>query len=111
MLKSCLCNDSSPYLLVSGTITITGAEADDAAKRIDERNKGVIFKNSAPFTDCISKINNTQIDNAKDLDVAMPMYNLIEYSNNCSKNHTVYGNITEMNQVILSQSLNYLNLS
>ena len=48
-------------------------------------NKKVIFKNCAPFTDCISKINNTQVDNAKDIDIVMPMYNLIEYSNNYSK--------------------------
>ena len=73
------------YILVSGTITITGAGADDAAKRLDERNEEVIFKNCAPFTDCISEINITQIDNAKHLDVVMPMYNLIEYIDNYSK--------------------------
>ena len=56
---------------MNGTITITGAGADDAAKRLDERNKGVIFKNFAPFTDCINKINNTQVDSAKDRDVVM----------------------------------------
>ena len=54
MLKSCLCDYSDAYILVSGTITITEAGADDAAKRLDERNKGAIFKNFAPFTDCIS---------------------------------------------------------
>ena len=75
---------SDAYILVSGTITITGAGADDAAKQLDERNKGFIFKKRAPFTDCISKINGTQTDNAKDLNVVMPMYNLIEYSNNYS---------------------------
>ena len=47
--------------------------------------KEIIFKNCAPFTDCISEINNTQVDNAKDLDVVMLMYNLIEYSDNYSK--------------------------
>ena len=45
-------------------------------------NKKVMFKNCAPFTNCISKINNTQIDNAKDIDIVMSMYNLIEYSDN-----------------------------
>ena len=56
------------------------------AKRLDKRNKGVIFKNCAPFIDYISKINNTQInDNARDLDIAMLMYNLTEYSNNYLK--------------------------
>ena len=44
----------------------------------DERNKGVIFKNCEPFIDCTSEISNTQIDYVKDLDFAMPMYNLIE---------------------------------
>ena len=44
-----------------------------------------IFKNCAPFTDCISEINNTQVDNAKYIDIVVPMYNLIEYSDNYSK--------------------------
>ena len=56
-----------------------------AARQADERNKGVTFKNCAPFTKCISRINNTDIDNAEDIDIVMPMYNLIEYSNNYSK--------------------------
>ena len=47
--------------------------------------KKVIFRYYVPSIDCISKINNTQIDNSKDLDVVMPMYNLIEYSNDYSK--------------------------
>ena len=85
MLRSNLCDYADAYILVKGTITITGAENDDAAKRLDERNKGVIFKNCAPFTKCISRIKNTDIDNAQDIDIVMPMYNLIEYSNNYSK--------------------------
>ena len=64
MLRSSLCDYSDAYILVSETIAVTRAGADDA-KRLDKRNKGVIFKNCAPFTDCISEINNTQIDNAK----------------------------------------------
>ena len=64
--------------------------ADDVAKWLDERNKRVIFKNCAPFTDCISEINNTQIDNAKYIDVVMPMYNLIEHSNNYSKTESLW---------------------
>ena len=48
-------------------------------------NKGVAFKNCAPFTNCISEINNTQVDNAKDIDIVMPMNNLIEYSDNYAK--------------------------
>ena len=85
MLKSSLCNYSDAYILVKGTITIEGAGADAAVRQADERDKGVIFKNCAPFTNCISEINNTQVDNAKDIDIVMPMYNLIEYSDNFAK--------------------------
>ena len=73
------------YIFVKGTITVTGDGHDAAARNLDERNKGVIFKNCAPFTKCISRINNTDIDNAQDIDIVMPMYNLIEYSDNYSK--------------------------
>ena len=85
MLKSSLYDYSDAYILVKGTITITGAGADAAARQADERDKCVVFKNCAPFTNCISEINNTQVDNAKDIDIVMPMYNLIEYSNNYAK--------------------------
>ena len=67
MLKSSLCDYTDGYILVKGTITITGAGADGAARQADERNEGVIFKNCAPFTNCINEINNTQIDNVKDI--------------------------------------------
>ena len=85
MLKSSLCDYSDAYILVKGKITIAGAGNDVAARQADERNKGVVFKNCAPFINCISEINNTQIDNAKDIDIVMPMYNLIEYSDNYAK--------------------------
>ena len=85
MLKSSLCDYSDPYILVKGKITITGAGYDAAAIQADERHKDVEFKNCAPFTNCISEINNTQIGNAKDIDILMPMYNLIEYSDNYAK--------------------------
>ena len=85
MLKSSLCDYSDAYILVKGTITITGAGNNAAAREADERDKVVIFKNCAPFTNCISEINNTQIDNTKDIDIVMPMYNLIEYSDNYAK--------------------------
>ena len=101
MLKSSLCDYSDAYILVKGTITIDGAGADAAARQADERNKGVSFKNCASFTNCISEINNTQIDNAKDIDIVMPMYNLIEYSDNYAKKQEVYGNILEMNQSLM----------
>ena len=64
MLRSNLYDYADIYIHLKGTITITGAGDDDAAKQTDERNKGVIFKNCAPFTKCISRINNTDIDNA-----------------------------------------------
>ena len=85
MLKSSLCDCSDAYILVKGKITIAGAGNDAAARQADERNKGVIFKNCASFINCISEINNTQIDNAKDIDIVMPRYNLIEYNDNYVK--------------------------
>ena len=78
MLKSGLCDYSDVYILVRGRITITVVGADAAARQTDERDKGVAFKNCAPFINCISEINDTQVDNAKDIDIVMPMYNLIE---------------------------------
>ena len=85
MLKSSLCDYSDAYILFKGTITITGAGADAAARQADERDKGVALKNCTPFTNCISEINNTQVGNTKDIDIVMPMYNLIKYSDNDAK--------------------------
>ena len=85
MLKSSLCDYSDAYILVKGTITITEAGADVAARQADERDKRVAFKNCAPFTNCKSETNNTQKDNVKDIDIVMPMYNLIEHSDNYAK--------------------------
>ena len=81
MLKSSLFDYSDAYILVKGTITVSNTAAEGAAA--SNVDKKVIFKNCAPFTNCISEINNTQIDNAKDM--LMPMYNLIEYSDNYTK--------------------------
>ena len=83
MLKSSLCDYSDAYILVKGNINVNNTTAQGAAA--NNTNKKVIFKNCAPFTNCISEINNTQIDNAKDIDIVMPMYNLIEYSDNYAK--------------------------
>ena len=90
MLRSNLCDYTDSYILVKGTITITGAGDDAVARRADERNKRVTFKNCAPFTKCISRINNTDIDNAHDIDIVMQMYNLIEYSDNYSRTSWQY---------------------
>ena len=73
MPKSNFYDYSDAYILLSGTIRIKGDGDNDNAKRADEREKEVIFKNCAPFTDCISETNNTQIDNGKDIDVVMSM--------------------------------------
>ena len=83
MLKSSLCDYSDAYIFVKGTVTVNNT----AAARVDANNtnKKLIFKNCAPFTNCISEINNTVVDNTKDIDIAMPMYNLIECSDNYSK--------------------------
>ena len=85
MLRSNLCDYADSYILVKGAITITGVGDDAAARRADERNEGVTFKTCAPFTKCISRINNTDKDNAHDIDIVVPIYNLIEYSDNYSK--------------------------
>ena len=80
-----LCDYADAYILAKGTITITGAGDIAPARQVDEREKGVIFKNCAPFTKCINRINNTNIDTAQDIDIVLPMYNLIEYSDNYAK--------------------------
>ena len=85
MWKSSLYDYNDSHILVKGRITITGAGADAAARQADERNKGVTFKNCAPFINCKSERYNTEIDNAEDIDIAIPMYSLIEYSDNYLK--------------------------
>ena len=77
MLKSSLCDYSDAYVHVKGTITVNNTAAAPAAAA-NNNNKKVIFKNCALFTVCVSEINNTQVDNAKDIDMVMPIYNLIE---------------------------------
>ena len=70
MLRSSLCDYSDAYILVKGNITVNNTAADGAAA--NNTNKKVIFKNCAPFTNCISKINNTEIDNAEYIDIVIP---------------------------------------
>ena len=83
MLRSSLCDYSDSYILFKGTIAVANTTATYADT--SNTNKKVIFKNCVPFTSCISRINNMQIDDAQYIDVVMPMYNLIEYSDNYSK--------------------------
>ena len=94
MLRSDLCDYTDAYIIVKGTITVV---RPNAAKK----NKSVAFKKNAPFINCTSKINGAKIDNAEDLDVVMPIYNLFESSKNYKKQLVVCGIIIEMNQVIL----------
>ena len=86
MLKSSLCDYKETYILATGIINITGdvgtpaartKEQIERARKNDKRNKRVIFETCAPFTEYISEINIRQIDNAKDIDIVMLLYNLI----------------------------------
>ena len=102
MLRSDLCDFSDAYIVVKGNITVTkktftaddieapnntaaNATATNTANDNAFGEKKLVFKNNAPFINCISKINGVQTDNAEDLDVVMPMYNLLEYSKNYRK--------------------------
>ena len=78
MVRSDLCDYSDAYIVAKGRITVRDNNANN------RENKKLTFKNNASFRSCISKINNTFIDNAENLDVFMPMYNLLEYSDNYS---------------------------
>ena len=77
------CYTYDTYILFKGTITVPNTAAANA--NANNANKKVIFKNYAPFINCISEIKHTQIDNAKDIDIVMPMYDLVEYSDDYSK--------------------------
>ena len=113
MLRSSLCDYSDAYILVKGNISVNNTAANNT-------NKKVIFKNCDPFTDCIGKINNTQMNNAEYIDIVMPMYNLIEYSDNYSKTSESLrqyckeipavnnaGNIVDFNGVNATDSFNF----
>ena len=80
MLRSDLCDFSDAYIVVRGIVTVSTDERDR-----EEMNRQVILKNNAPIISCISKINGVLVENAEDLDIVMPMYNLLEYSKNYSK--------------------------
>ena len=78
MVRSDLCDYSQAYIVVKGTITVA-----DPDNNVYDRK--LAFRNNAPFISCISKINNTLIDNAEDLDVVVPLHKLVEYSKNYAK--------------------------
>ena len=75
-VTSSLCDYSDAFVLVKGTIAVNDTAAADADADANNTNKKVIFKNCSLFIKHTSEINNTQVDNAKDVDVVMPMYNL-----------------------------------
>ena len=79
MLRSDLCDYVNAYILVNGIITVAGNQPRD------RQNRPLILKNNAPFVSCITRINNELIEDADDLDIVMPMYNLLEYSKNYRK--------------------------
>ena len=102
MLRSDLCDFSDAYIVVKGNITVTkktftaddieapnntaaNANATNTANDNAFGEKKLVFKNNAPFINCNSKINGVQSDNAEDLDVVMPIYNLLEYSKHYRK--------------------------
>ena len=86
MLRSNLCDYSDAYILVKATITVTAAGVNNNANNIrDKRNSPLILKNNAPFVSCITKTNGELIEDADDLDIVIPMYNLLEYSKNYRK--------------------------
>ena len=105
------------YIPMNVNRTVVGQGAN-AAATADRNYKQMIFKNYSPFTDSIRKINNTQVNNSKDHDIVMPMYNLIEYSDNYVKttwslcqycrDEPDDGNIKDLKHLNLSQDLHII---
>ena len=79
MLRFHLCDFSDAYVIIKGVVPVAGA------LNRDKKNRPLAFKNNAPFISCISKINGVLMENAEDLDIVMPIYNLLEYSKNYTK--------------------------
>ena len=100
MLNTNLCDFNDVYILVRGKVTVAGQGVNGTAIAADRNDKEAVFKNCALFTSCISKINNAEVDNAEDLDIVIPMLNLLEYRKIIQKHQLIYGNIVEMNQMI-----------
>ena len=97
MLRPDLSDYSDAYIVVKGDITLIKINGTGI---IDIRNRLLAFKNNVPFTNCISKINNVLIEKSEDLDIVMPMYNLITVKTT-EKQQEVFGNITETSLIIL----------
>ena len=118
MLRSDLCDFNDAYIVVKGNIivnkkTFTADDFEAPNNTVNNANvtntinnntfgeKKLVFKNNAPFINCISKINGIKTDNAEDLDVVMSMYNLLDIVKILEKQQVVYGIITEMNQTVV----------
>ena len=80
MLQSDLCDYADAYILVNGTITVTAAAGANNNNNIRDKKRKLILKNNARFVSCITRINGELIEHADDLDIVMPMHNLLEYS-------------------------------
>ena len=81
-MNASLCNYSDTYILVEGRIIVVTQVTNDAAIAADRNNKEVVIKKFAPFTNCISKMNSAEVNNAEDLNIVMRMYILLEHGNN-----------------------------
>ena len=79
-MRNDLCDFNDAYIVVTGNITATNPCNDD-----NVYNRKVSLKNSAPFFNCTLKINSQLFEDAQDLDIVMPMYNLLSYSKNFRK--------------------------
>ena len=87
MLRSGLCDYSDACIVVKWRMSVTGTNAANRA------NEKLTFNNNAPFRSCITKINNAFIDNAEDLDIVMPIYNLLQYSDKYSEYFVTSGSL------------------
>ena len=105
MLRSDLCDYADAYILVNGTIAVTANAGENNIR--DKKNRPLILKNNAPFVSCITRINGELIEGADDLDIVMPMYNLLEYSKNYRK---TIGSLYNYYKDELSDDNNFLNL-
>ena len=104
MFRPYLCDYSNAYIVVKGTIDLLAA----AANENDKAEKDGAFKNNASFRSCISKFNSTMIGNAEDLDIVMPLYNLLEYSQSY---FMTSGSLLNYNRdKIMLQMVNHLNI-
>ena len=112
MLRSDLCDYADAYILVNGIITVAGNQPRD------RQNRPLILKNNAPFDSSITRINNELIEDADDLDIVMPMYNLLDYSKTIGSLYNYYrdelnddANLNNFanNNVVSSKSFQYKN--